>query len=97
MASKPYSSAVKNLMYAMVCTRPDIARAVGTISRFLSNLGKQSSGFSGIIKVFLNVCLCYGGANLVLEGYIDAYIVRDLDDRKSTFGYFYTFEMEAVS
>ena len=28
-------------MYAMVCTRPDIAHAVGVLSRFMSNLGKE--------------------------------------------------------
>ena len=41
MASIPYSSAVGSLMYCMVCTRPDIAHAVSTMSRFLSNLGKE--------------------------------------------------------
>jgi len=29
----PYASAVGSLMYAMVCTRPDIAHAVGVVSR----------------------------------------------------------------
>ncbi|GJR63815.1 ulp1 protease family, C-terminal catalytic domain-containing protein [Tanacetum coccineum] len=33
-----YASAVGSLMYAMVCTRPDLAHAVGVVSRFLSNL-----------------------------------------------------------
>ena len=37
----PYSSAVGSLMYAMVCTRPDIAHAVGIVSQFLSNPGKK--------------------------------------------------------
>ena len=41
MEAIPYSSAVGSLMYAMVCTRPDIAHAVGVVSRFLSNLGKE--------------------------------------------------------
>ena len=36
------SSAVGSLMYAMVCTRPHIAQAVVVISRFLSNLGKNT-------------------------------------------------------
>nr|GEY24136.1 reverse transcriptase domain-containing protein [Tanacetum cinerariifolium] len=35
----PYALAVGSLMYAMVCTRPDLAHAVGVVSRFLSNPG----------------------------------------------------------
>ncbi|GJZ97748.1 putative RNA-directed DNA polymerase [Tanacetum coccineum] len=35
----PYASAVCSLMYAMVCTRPNLAHAVGVVSRFLSNPG----------------------------------------------------------
>ena len=37
----PYASAVGILMYAMVCTRPDIGYAVGVVSRFISNPGKE--------------------------------------------------------
>ena len=36
-----YASAVGSLMYAMVCTRPDITHAVGVVNRFLSNPGKE--------------------------------------------------------
>ena len=39
MATVPYSSAVGSLMYAMVCSRPDIAHAVGVVSRYMANLG----------------------------------------------------------
>lgn len=38
MSSIPYSSAVDSLMYAMVCTRPDIAHAVSTVSKLLALL-----------------------------------------------------------
>lgn len=41
MQKVPYASAVGSLMYAMVCTRPDIAHAVGVVSRFLSNPGRE--------------------------------------------------------
>ena len=41
MAKVLYSSAVGSLMYAMVCTRPNIAHAVGVVSRFLENPGKE--------------------------------------------------------
>ena len=32
-----YSFTVGSLMYAMICTRPDIAHVVGTVRRFFSN------------------------------------------------------------
>ena len=41
MKKVPYASSVGSLMYVMVCTRENIARAVGVVSRFLSNLGKD--------------------------------------------------------
>ena len=41
MQRVPYASAVGSLMYAMVCTRLDIAHVVGMVSRFLSNLGRE--------------------------------------------------------
>ena len=41
MSKVPYASAIGSLMYAMVCTRPDIAHAVGVVSRFMSRSGKQ--------------------------------------------------------
>ena len=41
MSRVPYASAVGTLMYAMVCTRPDIAHAVGVLSRYMSKLGKE--------------------------------------------------------
>jgi len=41
MSKVPYSSAVGSHMCTMVCTRPNIAYAVGVVSRFLSNPGKE--------------------------------------------------------
>ena len=35
-----HASVVGSLMYVMVCTRLDIAYAVGVVSHFLSNLGR---------------------------------------------------------
>ncbi|MCI97000.1 vacuolar protein sorting-associated protein 33, partial [Trifolium medium] len=40
MENVPYASAVASLMYAMVCTRPDISQAVSVVSRFMANPGK---------------------------------------------------------
>ena len=45
MKNVPYASAVRSLMYAMVCTRSDIAHVVGVVSRFYpiqeENIGMQ--------------------------------------------------------
>jgi hypothetical protein len=41
MTSILYSSTVGSLMYAMVCTQPDIAYAIGVFSRFMVNPGKE--------------------------------------------------------
>ena len=40
MAKVPYALAIGSLMYVMVCTRPDIAQAVGAVSRYMNNPGK---------------------------------------------------------
>ena len=40
MSKVPYATAVGCLMYAMVCTRPNLAHAISVVSKFLSNLGR---------------------------------------------------------
>jgi len=40
MAHIPYSSVVGSLMYAMVCTRPNLSHAVSLVSKFMSKPGK---------------------------------------------------------
>jgi len=41
MSYVPYSSAVGSLMYAMVCTRPDLSHAMSVVSHYMHNLGKD--------------------------------------------------------
>ena len=41
MSWVPYANAVSSLMYAMFYTRPDIAHAVGVLSRYMLKLGKE--------------------------------------------------------
>ena len=36
MIKIPYASVISSLMYAMVCTRPDIAHVVGVVNRYMS-------------------------------------------------------------
>jgi hypothetical protein len=66
----PYASVVGSLMYAMVCTRPDIAHAVGVLSRYMSKPGKEH--WTIVKRFFRYLCgttsygLCYQG-RLVLS------------------------------
>ncbi|OAE21436.1 hypothetical protein AXG93_3506s1100 [Marchantia polymorpha subsp. ruderalis] len=41
MSKVPYANAVGSLMYAMVCTRQNIAFAVSVVSRFMAHLGRE--------------------------------------------------------
>jgi len=87
----------------MVCTHPhkNIAHSVGVVSRFLANLNKQHwqavKWISRYLKGTSNYCLCFGNNNVVLEGYIDVNMARDVDTIKSTTGYLCTFASVAVS
>ena len=42
MQKTPYESVVGSLMYALVCTRPDIANIIGVLGRHLSNPGMDN-------------------------------------------------------
>ena len=68
----PYASAVASLMYAMVCTRPDIAHVVGTVSRFLSNPGREHwNAVKWILRYLhgtVDMRLCFGGDKSALGG-----------------------------
>jgi hypothetical protein len=48
MKSVPYASAVDSLMYAQVCTRPDLAFVTGMLGRYQKNSGV--SHWNGIKK-----------------------------------------------
>ena len=37
----PYTSAVGSIMYTIVATRPDLAYAIGVVTRYISNPGKK--------------------------------------------------------
>ena len=41
MSKVAYASTVGSLVYAMICTKPDIAHAVGFVSRYMNNRGKE--------------------------------------------------------
>jgi hypothetical protein len=106
MSHVPYASAVGSLMYAMVYTRPDIAHAVGVLSRYMSKPGKEH--WTAIKKVFrylrgtTSYGLCYEGRLgldkvVNIHGFVDADWVGDLDRRRSTSGYVFNMFGGAIS
>jgi hypothetical protein len=45
MADKPYRSLIGSLMFAMVCSRPDIAYALGVLCRFMADWPTSLEGW----------------------------------------------------
>ena len=70
MSRVPYASAVGSLIYAMVCTRLDIAHEMGVLSRFMSKLGKEN-WTTMIICVALVITVC---ATKEYQDWIDFWI-----------------------
>ena len=82
-------------MYAMVCTRPEIAHAVSIVSRFMSNPGRPHREAVKWILRYLrgstNLKLCFGDGEAKLIAFSDSDMARDVDRRKSTSGYLVTY------
>ena len=101
MSLVPYASAVGSLMYAMVCTRPDITHAVGVVSRYMANPGKKHweavKWFLRYLRGTSSTSLCFGKGKVTLQGFVDADLGGDVDSSKSTSGYIYTIGGRGVS
>ncbi|KAH9706402.1 hypothetical protein KPL70_012195 [Citrus sinensis] len=84
MARVPYASAVGSLIYAMVCTRPDISQAVSMVSRYMYNPGKnQWLAVKWILRYLYGTGLLFKkdcGQQCV--GYCDSDFAGDLDKRR---------------
>jgi ATP-binding cassette subfamily B (MDR/TAP) protein 1 len=78
----------------IICTRPDIAHAIGVVSWFVSNPSKdhwQAVKWNlKYLRGTYKVCLCLRGGDPVLNGYTNANMNGDLNCRKSTYGYMMT-------
>lgn len=84
-------------MYAMVCTWLDIAHAVCVMSRYVSY---SCHGHWEAVRLILRylwgtskMCLYFGSSIPILESYSDTDMTGDLDYRKSTWGFLFTFGM----
>lgn len=71
MSQVPYTSAVESLIFAMICTRPDIAQAMGIVS--IVNPGRRHwkivKKILRYIKGTLTIVLYFGGLDFTIKGY----------------------------
>ena len=101
MSQIPYASAIGSIMYAMLCTRPDVSYALSVTSRYQSDPGDGHwTAVKNILKYLRRTkdsFLIYGEGNLKIVGYTDASFQTDKDDSKSQSGYIFTLNGGAVS
>ncbi|XP_050219392.1 secreted RxLR effector protein 161-like [Mercurialis annua] len=102
MKAIPYANVVGSLMYAQICTRPDISFAVGVLGRFQSIPGKDHWIAAKRVLRYLqgtrDYMLTYRKVeHLELIGFTDLDFAGCSDDRKSTSGYLYKLTGGAVS
>ena len=86
-----YAKVIGCFMYAMTCTRPDIAFAVGKLSRYTSNPSNLHWHAINRVLKYLKKTISYGinysGYPSVLEGYSDASWITNYEDHTSTSGW----------
>jgi len=102
MSKVPYASTIGSIMYAMVCTRPDVSYALSMTSRYQSNPGEGHwTTVKNILKYLKRMkdsFLVYGGEEkLAVKGYTDASFETDKDDTVSQSGYVFCLNGGAVS
>ncbi|KAJ9556708.1 hypothetical protein OSB04_011322 [Centaurea solstitialis] len=103
MKSVPYASAIGSIMYAMLCTRPDVAYSVSVTSRYQQNPGEPHwVAVKNILKYLRrtkDMFLVFGGSEdeISVTGYSDASFQTDRDDFRSQSGYVFTLNRGAIS
>ena len=102
MEKIPYASTVGSLMYAQVCTRPDIAYIVGVLGRYLSNPGmdhwKAAKRVMRYLQRTKHYMLTYRKSDKVeIVGYSNSDFSGCQDSMKSTSGYIYLLAGGAIS
>ncbi|KAJ9552609.1 hypothetical protein OSB04_016654 [Centaurea solstitialis] len=103
MKSVPYASAIGSIMYAMLCTRPDVAYSVSVTSRYQQNPGEPHwVAVKNILKYLRrtkDMFLVFGGSEdeISVKGYSDASFQTDRDDFRSQSGYVFTLNGGTIS
>lgn len=87
MSHVPYSSVVRNIMYAIVYTHPEIAHTVSVVSRYMANPGKEHWQAVKQILRYLrgttNNCLKFGRSKKNVVSFVNSNNAGELDRRRS--------------
>ena len=101
MSMTPYASAIGSIMYAMLCTRPNISYALSVTSRCQSNpIEGHWVAIKNILKYLRrtkDVFLIYEDDDFIVSGYTNASFQSDRDGFKSQSGYVFTMNGGVVS
>ena len=97
-----YQSVVGSLIYASICTRPDLTFAVRVLSQFMSKPGPEH--WVGVKRVlrYVKGTINYGlkfvaSEDFVLKGYSDADWAGDIGERKSSSGFVFCLGNATIS
>lgn len=101
MENIPYREAIGSLLFASQIARPDISYGVNLLSRYCEAPGimhwKGVKRILRYLKGTKRMELTYGRTENDLIGYCDSDWAGDLDTRRSTTGYVFTFGGSAIS
>lgn len=98
----PYQSVIGSLMWAAICTRPDVSHVVGQLSKFNScyTLAHWAAAKHLLCYIWgsLDVGITYTRTpSPTLLGYADADYANDRDSRRSVTGYLFCYGGSAIS
>jgi hypothetical protein len=108
MAGVPYASLLGSLMFAMLATRPNIAYAIGSLSKFSSNPGlvhwRELKRVVRYLLGTIDLVLVFRGntrggelRSQLLHGYTNSDWAGELDKHRSTSGYTFLMAGAAIS
>jgi hypothetical protein len=103
MMRVPYRAAIGSIMYASMCTRPDITFSINRLSQFSTNPGAPHWAAAKHVLTYLNSTRTYhltlGGvsSHITLTGSANSDYASDTDNKKSVSGYVFFLGKGAVT
>ena len=101
MEHRPYTQVLGSIMYAMLCTKPNLSFTISLVGRFQSNPGEAHwiavKRILRYIRGTKSHKMTYSGKHLKVIGYSDSSFSGDRDDEKCTSGYVLLLRGGAIS